>query len=106
MERGTRRGEVDRALQQAQEALDQTGADAALRNLVAGHTASIQAHLMQSPVLLGEAPETLIELSQRAQRLLPEEESAIRSVNALNIGYGYLALADLPAARAAFEQKI
>lgn len=106
MERGTRRRAVDWALQQAQAALDQTGADEALRNLVAGHTASIQAHLMQSPVLLGEAPETLIELSQRAQRLLPQEESAIRCVNSLNIGYGYMALVDLPAARAAFEQTL
>ncbi|MDQ5851662.1 MAG: hypothetical protein M3380_06215, partial [Chloroflexota bacterium] len=55
MQRDTRRAEVDRALQQAQEALDQNGADEALRNLVAGHTASIEALLLQMPVLLGEA---------------------------------------------------
>ena len=50
------------------------------------------------PALRSEKPEELIALSQEAQRLLPEEEKAIRSVNALNIGYGYLALADLEAA--------
>ena len=106
MQRGTRRAAVDRAVQQAQAALEQTEADEALCSLVAGHTASIQALLLQMPVLLGEAPETLIELSQQAQHLLPPEERAIRCVNALNIGYGYMALVDLPAARAAFEQTL
>jgi LuxR family maltose regulon positive regulatory protein len=106
MQRGTRRGEVDRALQDAESALDLIGADEALRNLVLGHAASIQALLMQAPVLAGEKPEKLIETSQRAQQLLPAEEKAIRSVNFLNIGYGYMALADLPAAEAAFEQTL
>jgi LuxR family maltose regulon positive regulatory protein len=46
----------------------------------------------------------LIEISQKAQQLLPESEKGIRSVNALNIGYGYEALADLPAAERAFKQ--
>ncbi len=98
MQRGTRRDEVELALQAAERALDRVNAGEALRDLVAGHTASIQAFLLQSPALIGEKPEKLIALSQEAQRLLPEEEKAIRSVNALNIGYGYLALADLQAA--------
>ena len=61
---------------------------------------------MQTPLLLSEAPEHFIELSQKAQRLLPPEERAIRCVNSLNIGYGYMALVDLPTARAAFEQAL
>ena len=105
MQRGTRRAAVNRPYG-GPAALEQTGADEALCSLVAGHTASIQALLLQMPVLLGEAPETLIELSQQAQHLLPPEERAIRCVNALNIGYGYMALVDLPAARAAFEQTL
>jgi len=46
----------------------------------------------------------LIATSQKAQRLLPEDEKGIRSVNALNIGHGYTVLADLPAAERAFKQ--
>jgi LuxR family maltose regulon positive regulatory protein len=84
--------------------LNLANADEALRNLVAGHSASIQAYLMQSPSLASEEPEKLIETSQRAQRLLPQDEKGIRSVNALNIGYGYLTLADLPAADKAYQQ--
>jgi LuxR family transcriptional regulator, maltose regulon positive regulatory protein len=106
MQRRTRGIEVSRMLQQAKEALDQIGADEALRNLVAGHTATIQAFLIQTQVLLDEAPDQLIAISQRAQRLLPKEERAIRCVNSLNIGYGYLALADLPASRVAFAQTL
>ena len=78
----------------------------ALRDLVAGHTASIQAFFLQTPALSGEKPEQLIALSQEAQRLLPVDEKAIRSVNALNIGHGYLALADLEAASIAFKQTL
>jgi tetratricopeptide (TPR) repeat protein len=55
---------------------------------------------------MGKKPERLIALSQEAQRLLPVEEKAIRSVNAMNIGYGYLALADLEAASLAFKQTL
>jgi LuxR family maltose regulon positive regulatory protein len=76
------------------------------RNQVAGHTASIRAFLLQRPALIGEEPERLIALSQEAQRLLPIDEKAIRSVNAMNIGYGYLSLADLEAASLAFKQTL
>jgi LuxR family maltose regulon positive regulatory protein len=100
----TRTEEVEQALQAAEDALDLTNADEALRNLIAGHTASIQAYLMQSPTFVFEKPEKLIETSQRAQQLLPEDERGIRSVNAMNIGNGYAALADLPAAERAFQQ--
>jgi hypothetical protein len=48
----------------------------------------------------------LIALSREAQRLLPVEEKAIRSINGLNIGYANLGLADLEAARLAFEQAL
>ena len=106
MQRGTRRGEVERALQAADHALDQVNAGEALRDLVAGHAATIRAYLLRSPALIGEKPEKLIALSQEAQRLLPEQERAIRSVNALNIGYGYLALADLQAAELAYQQTL
>jgi LuxR family maltose regulon positive regulatory protein len=84
--------------------LNLSNSDKAQRNLIAGHSASIQAYLMQSPSLASEKPGKLIETSQKAQRLLPEDEKGIRSVNALNIGYGYLALADLPAAERAYKQ--
>ncbi len=106
MQRGTRRDEVDGTLKSAERALDRVKADKALRDLVAGHAASIQAFLLQTPALSGGKPEELIALSQEAQRLLPEDEKAIRSVNALNIGYGYLALADLPAAELAYKQTL
>ena len=53
MQRGWRRGEVEPALQAADHALDQAQAGDALRNLVAGHAASIQAYLLQSSALSG-----------------------------------------------------
>lgn len=106
MQRSTRRDEVDLALKAADRALDRVKADDALRDLVAGHAASIRAFLLQTSALIGEEPERLIALSQEAQRLLPEDEKAIRSVNAMNIGYGYLALADLEAAKIAFTQTL
>jgi LuxR family maltose regulon positive regulatory protein len=106
MQRGTRKGEVERALNAADHALDRVNAGKALRDLVAGHAASIQAFLLQTTALMGDEPERLIALSQEAQRLLPEDEKGIRSVNAMNIGYGYLALADLEAARIAFTQTL
>jgi LuxR family transcriptional regulator, maltose regulon positive regulatory protein len=106
MQRAARTGEVERALQAAEHALDRVNAGEALRDLVAGHAASIQAFLLQTPTMMGENPERLIALSREAQRLLPEDEKAIRSVNALNIGYGYLALADLQAAELAYKQSL
>jgi LuxR family maltose regulon positive regulatory protein len=48
----------------------------------------------------------LIVLSLEAQRLLPAEEKAIRSISELNIGYAYLGLADLESARFAFQQAL
>ena len=106
MQRDPREGEVERALHAAQQALDQVNAGEALRDLVAGHAASIQAFVLQTPVLMGDKPERLIDLSQQAQRLLPAEEKGIRSVNALNIGFGYLALADLKSASLAFRETL
>jgi len=109
MQRGkSRKGEVERALQAADHALDRVNAEEPLRNLVTGHAASIQAFLLQTPVLMGEEeePEKLIALSREAQRLLPVDEKAIRSVNSLNIGIGYLARVDLEAARLAFQQTL
>ena len=104
MQHQTRMEEIERAIQAADLALNLSNADQALRNLVGGHAASIQAYLMQSPSLTSEESVMLIETSQKAQRLLPQDEKGIRSVNALNIGYGYLALADLPAAEKAYKQ--
>lgn len=104
LQRQTRIQEVHQALAAAEHALARTAADQATRDLIAGHTASIQAYLLQTPAQAGETPEKLLETSQRAQRLLPEGEKALRSVNALNIGHGYAALADLAAAERAFQQ--
>lgn len=104
MQHRTRMEEIEQAIQAADLALNLVHAEEALRNLVAGHSASIQAYLMQSPFLASQEPEKLIETSQRAQRLLPQDEKGIRSVNSLNIGYGYLTLANLPAAEKAYKQ--
>jgi LuxR family transcriptional regulator, maltose regulon positive regulatory protein len=106
MQHQTHTEEVEQALQAADNALNRANADEALRNLITGHAASIHAFLMQSPAFGGEKPEKLIEASQKAQNLLPQDEKAIRSVNALNIGYGYTALADLPAAERAYQQAL
>jgi LuxR family maltose regulon positive regulatory protein len=105
MQHQTRRmEEIQQALQTTDDALNRANADEALRNLIAGHIASIEAFLLQAPAFAGEKPEKLIKTSQRAQQLLPEDEKGIRSVNALNIGYGYAALADYPAAERAYQQ--
>ena len=104
MQRQTRTEEVDPVLQAADDALNRTNADEELRKRVAGHIASIQAFIMQPSPLAGGGPKKLIATSQKAQRLLPEDEKAIHSVNALAIGNGYMALADLPAAERAFKQ--
>ncbi|HEX5942507.1 MAG TPA: hypothetical protein VFY66_09520, partial [Anaerolineales bacterium] len=98
--------EIEQAVKSAERALDLSNADQALRNLVAGHIASIQAYLMQSVVVAGEEPNKLIATSQRAQELLPDDEKGIRSVNALNIGYGYMRLGDLPSAERAYQQVV
>jgi LuxR family maltose regulon positive regulatory protein len=101
-----RMNEIEQAAKSAERAMDLSNADQALRNLVAGHIASIQAYLMQSVVVAGGEPNTLIATSQRAQELLPEDEKGIRSVNALNIGYGYMRLGDLPSAEKAYKQVV
>jgi LuxR family maltose regulon positive regulatory protein len=106
MQRSTRRGDVERALQVAERALDRVSAGQALRDLVAGYTASIQAFALRSPASTGEKPEKMIALAQKALQLLPEQERAIRSVDSLNLGYAYLALADLQAAALAYEQAL
>jgi LuxR family maltose regulon positive regulatory protein len=106
MQHDARRGEVERALQAADQALEQMNAGEVLRDLVTGHAASIQAFLLRPATLMGEKPEKLIALSREAQQLLPEQERGIRSVNALNIGYAHLVLADLEAAELAYKQAL
>ncbi|MEZ4726939.1 MAG: LuxR C-terminal-related transcriptional regulator [Caldilineaceae bacterium] len=106
MQRQTHTEAVEQALQAAVDALNRTNAAAALRNLVAGHTASIQAYLMQSPTFAAQNPEVRIAIAHKAQQLLPQTEKALRSVNALNIGHGCTALADLPAAESAYQQAL
>ena len=106
MRRDALRGEVERALHAADQALDRVNAGKALRDQVAGHTASIQAFLLRTPALASKKPERLISLSQEALRLLPVKEKAIRSTAALNIGYGYQAQVDLEAASLAFKQAL
>jgi len=106
MQRGERREEVDQALYAADQALDRVNAGEALRDLVAGHAACIRAFLLRVPALMSKKPERLIALSREAQELLPVEEKGIRSTAALNIGYGYLALADLEVASLAFIETL
>jgi ATP/maltotriose-dependent transcriptional regulator MalT len=106
LQRQTRLVEVEEALQAAAGALSQAGADEGLRRRVYGHAASIRAYLLQTPALAGEGPQKLIETAQAAQRLLPAGERGIRSVNALGIGHGYAALADLPAAEQALQEAV
>lgn len=101
-----RLNEIEEIAESAERALNASNADQALRNLVAGHFASIEAYLMQAAVLSGEAPDRLIATSRRAQELLPEDEKAIRSVSALNMGYGYLRLGDLGSAEKAYQQVV
>jgi len=98
--------EIEQMGHSAERALNLSNADRALRNLVAGYIASVQAYLMQGLVSSGEEPGNLIATSQRAQELLPEDEKGIRSVNALNIGFGYLRLGDLSAAEKAYKQVV
>jgi len=102
----SRQKEIDQLGQSAERALDLSNADQALRNLVTGYIASVQAYLMQGLVASGEDPGKLIATSQRAQELLPKDEKGIRSVNALGIGYGYMRLGDFSSARKAYQQVV
>ena len=106
MQRGARGEEVEEALYCAYLALDRINADNALRDRVAGHAACIRAFLIRAPALRHKKPDRLIALSKEAQRLLPAEEKAFRSTAALNLGYGYMALADLEVASLAFIQTL
>lgn len=106
MQRGARREEAEQALRAADLALDRANADEAMRDLVAGHAASIRGFLLRMPALKERRPRELIAISQEALRLLPQEAKAIRSTAALNVGYGYLALADLESAGRAFDQTL
>jgi len=105
MQRGTHRGEIDLVLNAASRALDRVHAGKALRDRVNGHIASLRAFVLRSP-WLDETRERLIALSREAQRLLPVEEKAIRSINDLNIGYAYLGMSNMEAAKPAFEQAL
>jgi hypothetical protein len=89
MQRGARRDEAEQALHAADLALDRANADQALRDLVAGHAASIRGFLLRIPALKERRPLKLIAVSQEALRLLPPEAKAIRSTAALNMGYGF-----------------
>jgi len=107
MQRQVRRTkEVEQALQAADEALNRTNADEAFRNLIAGHAASIQVFIWESPASPEEGPKKLIEIAQKALRLLPEDEKAIRSVNFMNLGNSYTTLMNLPAAEKAYQQAL
>ncbi len=103
MQRSAHRVDIDLAVEAANQSLDRVHAGQKLRDLVAGHTASLRAFLLRSP-WTGETRERLIAISQEAQRLLPTEEKAIRSINELNIGYAYLGMANLEAAKLAFQR--
>jgi len=106
LQRGARREEVEQALSAADFALDRADADEALRDLVAGHAASIRGFLLRIPALKEGRPLKLLAVSHEALRLLPPEAKAIRSTAALNMGYGFLALADLESASRAFRQTL
>jgi LuxR family maltose regulon positive regulatory protein len=104
MRRGVRWEETNMAVDSALQALERVKADEKLRRLVTGHAASIRAFIPLTPTLAGKNPEEQIALAEEAQALLPEGEQAIRSINALNIGVGKKALADMEAASLAFDQ--
>jgi len=106
LHRQKRTAEIHQALRATETALELAHADESLRNLIAGYTASIQAFLMKSPEFSSEKPEKLIEVAQKALQLLPEDQKATRSVNYLNLGDGYAALADLPSAEKSFNQAV
>lgn len=107
MQRQTTRAEaVEQALRAAEAALDGTQAQADLRRLVAGHRASIQAFSIGTAGLTHEKSLLLIATAQQALRLLPEDERAIRSVNAMSIGAAHSVLGDVPAAEQAFRQTL
>jgi LuxR family transcriptional regulator, maltose regulon positive regulatory protein len=106
MQHGARQKEAERAVQAARQALDRVNAGEALRNLVNGHAATLQAFKPQTTELAGKEPEEQISLYKEALRLLPEDQKAIRSVNTLSIGVSYLALGDLEAASTAFNQTL
>jgi LuxR family maltose regulon positive regulatory protein len=96
--------EVNQKLAAAEQAVISEEVDPDLGNLVLGHVASIQAYSLQ-PTGAGEYdPQRAIALTRRADDLLPEDELGIRSVNGLQAGNAHLALGDLPAAQAAYEE--
>jgi len=102
----TRTGDVEEALLAAADALERVNADDALRNLVAGHSATIQAFIMGAPGYPRQGPQRFIELAEKSQQLLPAGDRAIRSVNAIIIGNSYAELGDLPAAEQAYRQTL
>ena len=104
MRRGAQREVVEAALQNAERCLVEIQADRGLRALVEGHAASIRASLFHSRADPEYDPRRLIALAQEAEALLPERDYGIRSVNALNMGSGYLELGDTSAADPAFQQ--
>jgi LuxR family transcriptional regulator, maltose regulon positive regulatory protein len=106
MHRGSPREGAKQALDAAYLALDRVYAGKAQRDLVSGHAASIRAFLLPAQAGIAKNTENMMAFVRESQRLLPEDEKAIRSVNAMNMGYGYLALADLEAARLAYQQAL
>jgi LuxR family maltose regulon positive regulatory protein len=78
-------------------------AEPALRNQMLGHIESIRAFLIRSPGKEGHEAARLIELSERANDLLPKEDKAIRCVNELNVGYARLEMAELGEAMRAYR---
>jgi LuxR family transcriptional regulator, maltose regulon positive regulatory protein len=106
MHRGAPRGGAEQVLNAAYLALDRVNAGQAQRDLVVGHAASIRAFLLPAHAGIAKNTENMMALVRESQRLVPSHEKAIRSVNAMNMGYGYLALADLEAARLAYHQAL
>ncbi|OGC89374.1 MAG: hypothetical protein A2W25_10545 [candidate division Zixibacteria bacterium RBG_16_53_22] len=106
MQRGRRMEEAEQVLKTAELVLDQVQAGEEVRKLAAGHAASIRAYLLPTPSREGKETEVLIALCEEARRLLPEDELAIHSVIALKIGFGFLMIADLEAARSAYQHAL
>ncbi len=105
-EPATSRDAAEQLLRQARRALKPLNAGSDLRNLVAGHTASIRANILQPPVQSSHDPHAVLALLHEAQELLPESEVAIRSINAINNAYEYLVLGDAAAALAACDEAL
>jgi hypothetical protein len=95
---------VDQRLTAAERAVTTENVDPALRDLMLGNVATIRAYILQPATEAEYEPRRVSALCRQAEKLLPEDELGIHSVNGLQIASAHLALGNLPAARVAYEE--